>query len=284
MKSHQIACLVSLFAASVVACGAAGSGTYGENSGPKGPEGVVGMTVKINMPKKAAPKNRFNPDIAIGGGEQLNLVAWSVSGPNSYSGSANITSNQSFLIGSVGVGSGYSVSLTGTTSDGKVTCAGNDSAAPFSVTANTVTQASVTVDCVMAVAGDAGAIEVTTTATACDTLNYVSALQTTVARGGSTTIYLNGTGFGSDPVVFAASRLGGNLGTTVPTLAAIPTGTQLTNIDANDSSFIVNCPAGSASSENFSIYAVDWTWTTQLQWNASGCTTGRYADFVITCL
>jgi len=78
----------------------------------------------------------------------LDKVNYSISGPNSFSrmGSIDVSHSQtiSTTIGGIPAGTGYSVSLTGTASDGVTACAGS---APFSITAGMTTALSVKIQC-----------------------------------------------------------------------------------------------------------------------------------------
>jgi hypothetical protein len=122
-------------------------------------------------------------------------------------------------------------------------------------------------------------VEVTVSTLPCDTLNIASALQTTIPRSGSTTVYLNGTGFGTDPVGFGMFLQG--------------TGTPLvnytlTNTDPNDASFLFTCPA-IAETDTLNIVAYDGAWNPAYTWggpnplNDCGPYSMTRAQIVITC-
>jgi hypothetical protein len=259
-KSSILGCVALLVLASGVACGSGNVGNEGSKV-PSGPEGHVGLTINVvNNVHTKQVKNRFNPDIAIGGGgENLDTVSYTLTnGTNTYSSTANITSNPAFIIGSVGVGTNYGVTVTGTTVDGKVTCTGSTILPQkFAVTANALTSTAVTVNCTEAVATDAGDVAVTVTAQACDTLNFMTPLLSTIPRGGSTTVVMNGTGFGIDPVTFFVQGAFGQIGnsTTVPVTGL--GGATITNIDPNNASFTFNCPAGNAENDRYNGTASD---------------------------
>jgi hypothetical protein len=80
-------------------------------------------------------------------GITVNSFAYSITGPKSYNGTID-TSNSSTvstLIGGVSVGTGYSLTLTGTSTDGQTSCSG--SSAPFNVSAHATTNVMVAIDC-----------------------------------------------------------------------------------------------------------------------------------------
>ena len=122
------------------------------------PEGVIGFTIKLNP----IHDKKFNPDITVGGSESLNTISYSLSnGTNTYTGTANISSSTSFIVGNVAAGSGYNISLTGTTTDGMVTCTtASTTPSNFGVSSKTVTNVSVILDC-KSPASDSGAVQVT---------------------------------------------------------------------------------------------------------------------------
>jgi hypothetical protein len=98
-------------------------------------------------------------NLTLPGGQVLNTVSWIITGPNGAStvvqqGSVNVQNSQSisFTVGGIPAGSNYSVSVSGTTTDGTVTCAG---AAPFSVTSRMTTNVTVLMQCASG-APDAG--------------------------------------------------------------------------------------------------------------------------------
>ena len=73
--------------------------------------------------------------LVLSSGGSVNTFAYSITGPSTYSGSINVASSStvSAVIGNIAVGTGYSLTLTGTSVDGKTSCAG--ASAPFNVVA-----------------------------------------------------------------------------------------------------------------------------------------------------
>jgi phospholipase C len=156
-------------------------GCSGQNAGPGSQSeepasdttGTVGM--KLTLP----------------GGEQLNSVTWTITGPNGAStvvstNTVNVGSSQtiSFQIGGIPAGNNYTISLTGTTTDGSVTCAGS---APFSITARMTTNVSVTLQCNSAPA-ESGSALINGGTFNCGTVNSVSATPAETTVGNSVTV------------------------------------------------------------------------------------------------
>ncbi len=139
--------------------------------------------------------------LTLPGGEQLNTVSWTLKGPNGastvvQSGSVNLTSSASinFLVGGIAAGGGYTVSLTGTTSDGLTTCTG--SSAQFAVTARMTTSVSVQLQCA-APAADAGSAQVNGTTFDCATSTSASASPGETTVGNSVSV--SGSAIGPNP-------------------------------------------------------------------------------------
>ena len=85
--------------------------------------------------------------LVLASGGSVNTFAYSITGPNSYSGSINVASSStvSAVIGNIAAATGYSLTLTGTSVDGKTSCAGTS--APFNVVAAATTSVAVAIDC-----------------------------------------------------------------------------------------------------------------------------------------
>jgi hypothetical protein len=111
--------------------------------------------------------------LQIAPGITVNTFAYSITGPQSYSGSINVagSSTVSAVIGSVAVGSGYSLTLTGTSTDSLTTCTGTSAA--FNVAAHATTTVSVSIDC--HVPPKTGSILVNGTINVCPDIDSVSA-------------------------------------------------------------------------------------------------------------
>ena len=88
--------------------------------------------------------------LTLPGGEQVNTIQWAITGPN---GATTVVQSSSitvqalaihFLVGNIPAGSGYQVTLSGTSADSGVTCTGS---AQFSVAAHATTLVSVRLAC-----------------------------------------------------------------------------------------------------------------------------------------
>ena len=106
-------------------------------------------------------------------GVTVNTFSYAITGPKSYSGSIDVSSSStvSTVIGGIAIGSGYSLTLTGTSTDGQTNCSGGS--ATFSVAAHATTSVSVAIDC----HGTAktGSVLVNGTINVCPAIDSVSA-------------------------------------------------------------------------------------------------------------
>ncbi len=77
----------------------------------------------------------------------INTFAYSITGPATYSGTINVagSSTVAAVIGNIAGGTGYALTLTGTSIDAKTSCAG--ASALFNVVAAATTSVSVPIDC-----------------------------------------------------------------------------------------------------------------------------------------
>jgi PKD domain len=134
-------------------------------------------------------------ELAIGGGLTLNSVAYTISGPNAFTKSGSIdVSNSTELsatIGGIPAGQGYTITLTGTATDGTTSCAGS---ATFAVTAHSSTAVTVPLDCHQA--PHTGSISVNGTINVCPVIDELSASPASVIVGSS--IALTGGAHDSD--------------------------------------------------------------------------------------
>jgi hypothetical protein len=94
--------------------------------------------------------------LTLPSGQQIAVLSWAVSGPNGLSTvvqSGTITAQSAgvtFLVGNLAPAPGYRVTLSGTSSDGSVTCTGS---ASFAITPRTTTDAVVELACSTATQG-----------------------------------------------------------------------------------------------------------------------------------
>jgi hypothetical protein len=113
-------------------------------------------------------------ELTLPAGLIINQVAYTISGPVSYSGTINVEDSSviELGVGNVAPGSGYVLSENAATADGTVVCSG--ASAPFSVNAGQTTSVSVALACTTS--PEAGAVVGTSVATECAT--WTSALAT----------------------------------------------------------------------------------------------------------
>jgi hypothetical protein len=137
--------------------------------------------------------------LTLPGGSVLSTIAWTITGPN---GAATVVQQGtvavqdstviSFVQGGIPAGSNYTISLTGKSTDGTVTCAGS---AQFSITAHATSQVSVLLQC-HSPGPDSGTAAVNGQTFACATADSISASpsETTVGH----TVALTGMANGPD--------------------------------------------------------------------------------------
>jgi phospholipase C len=160
---------------------AAQAGCSGEGAVPGGP----------SSDPSSQPAGTVGMQLTLPGGEQLTSVSWTITGPNGSptvvtSGTTPVGNSQtiSFQIGGIPAGNNYTIALSGTTTDGSVTCAGS---APFNVTARTTTNVAVALQCASA-AGEAGSILINGGTFNCGTVTSVSAVPAEAIVGSSVAV------------------------------------------------------------------------------------------------
>jgi phospholipase C len=138
--------------------------------------------------------------LTLPGGEQVNSINWTVTGPSGastvvQSGTVLVGSSSSisFLVGGIPAGSNYTISLSGSSTDMTATCAGT---ASFSTTARTTTNVSVVLQC-NSTAPEAGSALITGTTFNCGTVTSISASPAEVIVGNP--IALNSLATGPNP-------------------------------------------------------------------------------------
>jgi phospholipase C len=146
--------------------------------------------------------------LTLPGGEQLSSVTWTVTGPNGAStvvqtGTVNVGNSNtiSFLVGGIPSGSNYLISLSGTSTDGTVTCSGS---ASFTITARATTNVSVALQC-SSPASDAGSVQVTANTFNCGTVTSIAASPSEVIVGNSVALTASATGPNPGALTYAWS-------------------------------------------------------------------------------
>ncbi len=110
--------------------------------------------------------------LVLQGGGTVNTFAYAITGPGTYSGSINVASSStvSAVIGNIAAGTGYALTLTGTSVDGKTSCSGASTS--FNVVAAATTPVAVTIDC--HTAPTTGSVLVNGTINVCPRIDAVS--------------------------------------------------------------------------------------------------------------
>ncbi|HXJ23255.1 MAG TPA: metallophosphoesterase [Polyangia bacterium] len=190
-------------------------------------------------------------------GFTINSFTYSLTGPTSRTGSIDVSNSSSVstLIGGVAAGTGYAISLTGTSTDGTATCTGNS--ALFNVTASATTSVAVAIDCHSA--PTTGSVAINGTVNVCPSITSVSA-----APPAGNLIAI--TGVASDPdsgpsaLTYAWTTSSGTLSSTTaanPTLTCTAPGSVSLTLTASDGDagcnatfdFQLTCPPDSALGE-----------------------------------
>jgi phospholipase C len=163
--------LTTALAIGVVASGGWISGCSRNDTGAGATNNGIG-SVAINLQAGSATFSTFSYTIAGSNG-------FSKSGSLDVSSSSKLTG----VIGGLPAGTGFKITLTGTSSDGSTQCGGS---ATFSVTAHGTTAVSLTLDCRQP--STTGSISVTGTFNICPAIQSISANPGEVLAGSSTMI------------------------------------------------------------------------------------------------
>jgi hypothetical protein len=155
--------------------------------------------------------------LTIPGGAMLNAVNWVITGPNGaattvQTGTANVQNSTviSFLVSNIAPGSNYNVALTGTSTDGMVTCVGS---AAFDVAPRTTTNVSVLLQC-NTPASDAGNGAINGQTFNCASVTSVVANSTDATVGGSVNLLASASAVDSTSLTYTWSASGGTLSST----------------------------------------------------------------------
>jgi hypothetical protein len=146
----------------------------------------------------------------IPGGEHISTINYTLTnGTNTYTGTVNVGASSviSFVIGGVAAGSGYSVTVSGKSDDGLVSCsgsfgtgvsdAGQNNGAPFSVADRATTTVNVQLICIDVPNQNQGSVVVNGQASCCATWDTIVAnptTATTTAPGNTSALSANASG------------------------------------------------------------------------------------------
>ncbi len=179
MNSRTLWIVLGLAIAAVPGCSAdasnaSGSTDPGDPSSPNAVQGTGSVGLQLMLPA----------------GQSIEVIDWAITGPNNAttvvrSGAANSQSlGVSFQVGGIPVGNGYSIALSGTATDGSVTCTGS---APFNITPRATTPVSVQLACGTATEG-AHVTRINGASYNCAAWSNVSASPTETTVGSSVTV------------------------------------------------------------------------------------------------
>lgn len=190
--------LVGAAALPQVGCSSGGPG--GESSAGSGtPSAAQGKTGTVGVA------------LTLPGGETVNSVHYTITGPNSYTLSNSVSVQNSttisFLVGGIPAGNGYSIAISAVSPDGSVTCSGS---ATFSIVAQATTTVTDILQC-SATGVEAGAVSVNAQTYGCAT-TFAGALSVTpseTAIGGSVSLAAAATAVNADTLTYAWSAPSG---------------------------------------------------------------------------
>jgi len=179
------------------------------------------------------------------GGITLNALTYTITGPNGFTktGTLNLVSATKIagLIGGLPAGTGFTITLTGTATDGTTTCAGS---ATFNVTAHGTTQVAVSLDCHQN--AKTGSISVNGTINVCPTIQAVSATPSSVLVGGSVALDAEATDpdNGPSPLAYAWTATSGSFDDATkpnPTFTCTTAGTASLTLTVSDGDPLKSC-------------------------------------------
>jgi acid phosphatase len=151
--------------------------------------------------------------LQLAGGSTLNTASYQITGPSSFSKSGSLdlshSTTLSAVIAGLPAGSGFTISISGTTVDGNTTCMGSSTS--FSVTAHQTTSVTVNLDCHEA--PKTGSVSVNGTLNICPTIDGVSANPGEILVGGSIALAATAhdTDSGPSPLAYQWTASGGSL-------------------------------------------------------------------------
>ncbi len=174
MKFGKTAILGFCAAAVAAACSTGGS--------HQAPSGTASNTPASQAGSPGSPDNigAVGMQLTLPGGEHISTVAYTLKNANNtYTGTYNVNnaSTISFVIGSVAADTGYSLTLTATSDDGKVTCSfpavGDALVSNITVVNRTTTIVNVNMQCVNNQGLDSGSVLVNAVQSNCPDWNTI---------------------------------------------------------------------------------------------------------------
>jgi phospholipase C len=185
--------------------------------------------------------------LLAGGTVNLSTLSYSITGPGGFTktGSVDVSSSTtaSVVIGGLPAGTGFTITVTGTSTDGSTTCSGG---ASFSVTASSTTTVKLTLDCHQP--PKTGSVSVTGTFNVCPNLTAISANPDEVLVGSS--IALSSTAVDPDngpaPLTYSWTASSGKLtgaSTASPSFECLTSGSATISLTVSDGDPQASCAA-----------------------------------------
>jgi acid phosphatase len=203
IRHALFASALGLGAGAWAGCSSAGTST------PQGGGSTPGTTAGSS----AENTGTVGMELTIPGGQPIASIVWTITGPNGastvvQSGTTNVGNSQtvSFLVGGIPSGTGYSISLSGATTVGGVTCSGS---AGFSITPRATTNVSVLLQC-SATAPDSGSANVSASLFNCGTVTGISASPSEVNLGYPVALSASATGANPAALTYSWSAPSGS--------------------------------------------------------------------------
>ena len=190
--------------------------------------------------------------LQIPGGQTINTISYQITGPNAFAKSGSIDVSHSTAISAVisplPAGTGFTITLTGMTVDGTLTCSGSGT---FDVMAHTTSTVTVHVDCHVGAA--TGSVLVNGTLNVCPVVDGISASPAEVAVGGSValTAMAHDSDAGPAALTYAWSAPSGMFSSTTaanPTFTCTTGGAVTLSLTVSDGDPLASCAATSTVS------------------------------------
>ncbi len=201
---------VSAAAAEVVGCSSSGASASGGTLPAAVPPGGGGNA------SAGDDQGSVGMSLTLPGGVGLNSITWTVTGPNGsntvvQTGTVNLSNSLtiSFLVGGIPAAGGYTISITGQSADGSVTCGGS---AQFATVARTTTNVAVALQCTTP-AGDAGSAFVNGTTFNCAAWSSATASPAETTVGTSVSLAASAVGPNPAALSYAWSAPSGTIDT-----------------------------------------------------------------------
>ena len=183
--------------------------------------------------------------LQVGSGLTINSASYTIIGPNSFSktGTIDLSAATSFsaIIGGIPAGTGYSISVSATATDGTTNCGGS---ASFNVTARTTTSVTLPLDCHQA--PKTGSVAINGAVNVCPVIDELSASPSQVNVGSS--IALTGGAHDSDSgpsaLTYAWSATSGTFSDATaksPTFTCTAPGTSTITLSVSDGDTSTGC-------------------------------------------